>query len=139
MARKLNKPIEVAKFGGNDKLGTTKLNGYEHEIESVETQSTTNLELDKGVGNAAIIRMFEFAINPVVFEQHPPTKQDLFNAHHKGIEMALWRDGLKVIPSVNPGITVEQSKYRIWVGAAPMKGHILQEHTNTLSELVHGG
>lgn len=139
MARKLKKPIEVAKFGGIDKLGSTELNGYQHEIESVEAESKTNLELDTGVGNAAIIRMFEFSLNHEAFRHYPPTKQDLFNAHHKGIEMALWRDGLKVIPGVNPRISIEQGRYRIWVGATPMKGHILTETPKTLSQLVHGG
>lgn len=138
MARKLKEPIEVAKFGGNDKLANTKLNGHEHEVESIETQSQTSLESDQGVGNAAVIRMFQFAINPEVFQQHPPTKQDLFNAHYKNLEMALWRDGLKVIPEVNPRISMGKKHYRIWIGAAPMKGHLLHERPKTLTELAHG-
>lgn len=137
MARNLKTP-EVQKFGGNDHIGSTKFNGYDHEVESVESQSRTNLEQDHGVGNAAVIRMFEFSANPETFQHHLPTKQELFNAHYKGIELALWKDGLKVIPTVNPQIAVGKKRYRIWVGAAPMRGQTLSERPQTLSDIVHG-
>ncbi len=141
MAKK-KKPIEVQKFGGVDSLGTTQMDGYGHDVQSIETQSKTHLEDDLGTGNPAIIRCFEFGINPQAFKEHPPTKQDLFNYHHKGIEVALWRDGMKVIPEVNPRVVVNEQKmtYQIFVGAKPMKGHILQEHqqTKTLAQIAHG-
>lgn len=136
MAREL----DVQKFGGTDHLGSTKLDGYDHEIESIETESKTKLEDDTGVGNAAIIRMFEFTANLESFKQHQPSKQELFDSHKKGIEIALWRDGLKVIPEVEPRVVFSDKthKYRIFIGAAPMKGHILQAQTRTLKELAHG-
>ena len=84
--------------------------------------------------------MFEFGMNIEAFKHAQPTKQELFNAHHKFIETALWKDGLKVIPEVHPRITIDekQLKYRIFVGAQPMKGHILREQPQTLSQLTHG-
>ena len=140
MARK-KKVKDVAKFGGVDQLGSTTMGGHQHELASIEAKSEkTHLEDDRGEGNAAIIRCFEFAINPQVFKEHPPTKQELFNHHHKGIELALWKDGMKVMPEVNPKIVVNQKamRYQIFVGAQPMKGYILHERPQTLSEIAHG-
>lgn len=132
--------VEVRKFGGIEEVAQVKMNGHDHDVQSVEAQSTTKLEDDMGYGNAAIIRCFKFGINPTVFQQYPPTKQELFNSHYKGIEIALWRDGLKVIPDVNPRIVVDQKSmsYQIFVGAHPMKGHLLREQPKTLSQLAHG-
>jgi hypothetical protein len=140
MARKLKKAKDVVKFGGVDELGKVGMHGHEHDVSTIEAKSTRHLEEDIGEGNAAILRCFTFAINPQVFKEHPPTKQELFNHHHKGIELALWRDGMKVMPEVNPKIVVNQKKmqYQIFVGAQPMKGYILQERPQTLSEIAHG-
>lgn len=137
---KLKKTLDVQKFGGTESLGTTKMNGFDHDVQTVEAQSKTKLEHDEGYGNAAIIRCFEFGMNPESFKLYQPTKQELFNSHFKGIEVALWKDGLKVIPEVNPRIVVEEKemKYKIFVGAAPMRGHILRERPRTLSEIAHG-
>ena len=109
------------------------------DISKIETESETHLEDDVGYGDAAIIRMFEFAANPVAFKQHTPTKQELFNYHYKQIELALWADGMKVLPEVNPKVTISKNKkkYRIFIGAVPMKGHILQERPQTLSQIAH--
>lgn len=108
------------------------------DVSKLEAQSKTHLEDDTGVGEAAIIRCFEFAANPEVFKQHKPTKQELFNYHSKGIEIMLWKDGMKVMPEVNPKVLLNKkgTKYQIFVGAQPMKGHLLQEKTRTLSQLA---
>lgn len=145
---KRSKVLDVAKFGGVDELGTvqapSQLDGltkdFSHDLRSIEVKSDTNLESDHGGGGAAIIRMFEFGINPQAFREYQPTKQELFNSHYKGIEMALWKDGMKVLPEVHPRIVVmeQEGKYRIFVGAQPMKGHILTEQPKTLAEQIHG-
>lgn len=137
MAR-IKKPVEVQKFGGTEHLGETQMHGYSHEIESIEAQSKTTLDADKGIGEAAVIRCFEFKANPEVFEQKVPSKQELFNYHHKGIEIALWRDGLVAMPEVNPRIVITNNKYQIFVGARPMRGQILQDKTQTLTEIANG-
>lgn len=131
---------DVAKFGGVDELGKVEAHGHQHELSTIEAKSTRSLEEDRGEGNAAVLRCFQFAINPQVFKEHPPTKQELFNSHFKGIEMALWKDGLKVMPDVNPRIVINTKKmfYQIFVGAQPMQGYILQERPQTLTEIVHG-
>lgn len=107
--------------------------------QNLSTESETHLEDDQGTGDVAIIRMFEFKINPESFRQFKPTQQELFNSHYKGIETLLWRDGMKVMPEVNPRVTLSKNKkkYRIFVGAKPMKGHILRETPKTLSEIAH--
>lgn len=106
---------------------------------SISTESETHLEDDEGFGEAAVIRVFEFAANPEAFKQHKPTKQELFNSHYKGIEIMLWKDGLKVMPEVEPKLTInkKKTKYRIIVGATPMRGHILREQPKTLSQIAH--
>lgn len=134
------KTREVAKFGGVDELGKVKVHGSDHDVRSIEAQSNIKLEEDTGYGEAVIVRNFRFAINPEAFKQHPPSKQDLFNYHLKFIETALWRDGLKVFSDVEPRITMDSKKmqYTIIVAARPMKGQMLLENPNTLTQLVHG-
>jgi hypothetical protein len=140
MARMKKKPVEVQKFGGTESLGQVQMDGYAHEVESVEAQSGTKLEHDEGHGNPAIIRRFTFGINPLAFKEHPPTQQELFNSHIKGIELALWRDGMTVLPEVPPRITIDQKalQYHIFVGAKPARGHILKEVPQTLSQIANG-
>lgn len=109
------------------------------DVSKIETASETHLEDDTGHGEAAIIRCFEFAANPEAFKQHKPTKQELFNHHSKGIEIMLWKDGMKVMPEIAPRIILNKrnTKYRIFVGARPMKGHLLREAPKTLSQIAH--
>lgn len=155
MAKKTKKASEVSKFGGAEFIGSVKdenvtafrseMTGeiYEHkntnyDVQSVEAQSDIKLEDDIGQGQAAIIRCFEFGINTEAFKQYTPTKQELFNSHYKGIEMALWRDGLKVIPEVAPRITLNEEKgtYSIFIGAVPQRGSALYETPQTLAQLT---
>ena len=142
MTRKLKAKVhQVAKFGGTEELGSAMFRGDKHEVSSIEVNSDTKLQQDKGEGKTVLVRCFVFAIDPETFKVYTPTKQELFNSHYKGIETALWRDGMKVIPEVNPRIVVmqQEGKYRIFVGAQPMKGHILKEQPKTLTEQIHGG
>ena len=155
MAKKRKKVAEVKKFSGTDNLGTLREEGnYEvmkgtistdkvspdtnWDLNAAAVESETKIEHDEGVGNAAVVRTFTFGANPEVFAQHKPTRQELFNAHYKGIEQALWRDGLKVIPEVNPQVRISDDgkSYAIVVGAEPMRGHILTEKPSTLKELL---
>lgn len=137
------KAKDVSKFGGVEKLDDVKLDGYKHEASSVEAKSSLNLEADTGVGDALVIRCFEFQMNlehPELFIERHPSKQDLFNSHIKGIEMALWKDGLKLYTDSAPRITFDLKKFRysIFVPARPMKGFLLNERPQTLAEIVHG-
>ena len=136
------KALDVAKFGGTEKLGKGVVHGYDHEVESIETQSKRHLEEDMGQGAAAIIRCFTFGINPVAFKEHQPTKQELFNSHIKGIEVMLWRDGMTLMLDVEPRVLFDQQAmtYKIFVGARPARGHLLTrlQVPRTLKEIVHG-
>ena len=140
MAKKTKKSLDVQKFGGVEELGSLHINGYQHEASSIEAQSETRLEQDTGEGGAAIIRRFTFGVNPEAFAQHTPTMQELFNYHHKGIEIALWRDGMAIITEVQPRVIFDKqnTKYHIFVGARPLRGHVLRETPQTLSQIVHG-
>lgn len=131
---------EVKKFGGVDQLGEVKVNGHNHDAANVEAQSTRKLEDDKGEGAATVIRCFTFKMNAEAIVEQKPTKQDLFNAHLKGIELALWKDGLKTFSEVPPRMTFDTDKlqYSIFVAARPMKGFLLQERPQTLTEIAHG-
>lgn len=108
------------------------------DISKVETSSDTHLEDDLGSGDAVIIRVFEFSANPDVFKRHTPTKQELFNYHAKGIEVMLWQDGLTVVPEVAPRVVVnkKKTKYHIFVGAMPSKGHLLNVVPQTLTDVM---
>jgi len=152
--RKTQKAHEVSKFGGVDNLGSIReenvsdapVSNFNTDLQSLEVKSDTNIESDDGHGKAAIVRMFEFGINPEAFKRYKdatgksPSKQELFNSFYKGIEVALWRDGLKVIPEADPKVVIDSKngKFRIFVGAEPMKGHILREKPQTLKQIVHG-
>ncbi len=137
---------EVKSFGGSRHIGNVveenakdaPVKDVNYDLQDLEVQSKTKLEDDQGGGGAAIVRMFEFGMNLHAFHEARPTKQELFNSHYKGIEVALWKDGLKVIPEVNPRIVVDDktARYKIFVGAKPMKGHILKEQPRTLSEMI---
>lgn len=148
MSKRSKKTVDVQKFGGSDHVGNyteknavnAPVENVHYDLQNLEVQSTSHLEDDKGGGGAAIIRMFEFGMNPKAFAEYVPTKQELFNSHYKGIEMALWKDGMKVIPEVNPRIIVDNKagNYKIFVGAQPQRGHTLTEQPKTLSEQIHG-
>lgn len=132
MARKVETKVQD--------IGTVNDTDGSWEVSTLDAQSTTNLESDEGIGSAVIVRMFEFAANPEAFAIHTPSKQELFNAHLKGIEVMLWRDGLKIMTDVEPKLTIskKKDKYRIWVGAEPAKGHLLRERPQTLGQIIHG-
>lgn len=112
------------------------VNDIPWEAQQLEVQSDTKLESDTGHGQAIVIRQFEFGINPVAFKEAPPTRQELFNSHLKGIEMMLWRDGMKIFPDVEPKIKFDATKYTIILAALPMKGHILREVPQTLAQIA---
>ena len=122
-----NGAIELQKFGGTDDLGSGKLDGNDHELQSIEVKSKTKLTDDPYEGAVAVIRRFTFGANPQAFQELLPTKQELFNSHVKGIEIALWRDGMVFHDKVEPQIHFDQKKlqYHIFVGAKPAKGHIV--------------
>ena len=141
MARiKKNKSIDVQKFGGNESLGETELHGHQHEVESVEAQSKTTLEMDQGTGKPIIMRSFTFKADKKVFEIAPPTKQELFNAHARGLEMSLWRDGLVFEQLHEPHILFNKNytSYTIFVVATPANGQTVLEKPQTLSEITNG-
>lgn len=146
MVRK-KKTQNVAKFGGTDDLGNVQIQNVEgapvkdvnYEVKSIETQSKTQLEDDVGYGEAVVVRVFEFGLNIEAFKQYQPTRQELFNSHIKGIEVSLWKDGLKIYTDVAPRIVIDEEnmQYRIVVGAKPMKGQLLSQVPQTLRELVN--
>lgn len=149
MAKK-RKVKDVAKFGGVDELGTVKsdlhspLKEQNYDASSVEAKSEqTHLEDDKGEGEATVIRCFTFNINlahPELWLERQPSKQELFNFHVRGIEAALWKDGLKVFDEVAPRLTFDTKKmqYSIFVAARPRNGYLLHERPQTLSQIAHG-
>lgn len=147
MAKRKAKTKEVSKFGGVDDLGIIQsdlhspLKEQTYDSSSVEAKSeNTHLEDDKGEGEAIVIRCFTFGMNPQTFLERRPSKQDLFNAHLRGIEMALFGDGLKVFDEVPPRLTfdIEKKQYSIFVAARARKGYLINERPQTLAEVAHG-
>lgn len=105
----------------------------------INTESETHLEDDKGFGQAIVIRTYEFTASPEAFKQHKPSKQELFNSHYQGIEVMLWKDGLKVWPEVLPKVLInkKKTKYRIIVAGIAQKGQTFLEKPKTLAEIAH--
>ena len=139
MAKRVKqKSANVAKFGGTEHLGETKLHGHDHDVTTIEATSKTKLQDDTGEGSAAVIRRFTFGMNIQSFKERQPTKQDIFNQHLKGIEIALWKDGLKMMTEVEPRISFDEKnlRYFIFVGARPQKGMLLKHVPQTLSEIA---
>ena len=124
------------------KVGITEQTGekdIQWDATQGEVESDVHLEDDKGVGNAIIVRSFDFKANPQAFLERTPTKQELFNDSARLIEIQLWKDGLQVMPDVNPKVMISKNKqnYRIVVGAEPAKGHLLGVTPQTLSQIAN--
>lgn len=119
-------------------------NGHDYEVKQGEVHSDIKLEADEGDGKTIVIRSFDFKANPQAFKERTPSKQELFNAHAKQIEIVLWKDGLKVMPDVAPQLILDKKRrgYRIVVGAEPAKGQLINALDNdkfqTLSQAAHG-
>lgn len=113
--------------------------------QTVQVQSETHLEDDKGTGEPIVIRTFEFAMNPQTFKEHElrtgsfPSVQHIFQDHQRGIESFLWQDGLTPAYDIEPRVIFPKgaSKYFIMVGARPQTGQTVIETPKTLSELAH--
>lgn len=147
MAR-VKKSLDVQKFGGHEHLGTLKgdvtdtplENVSGHSLESIETSSQTKLESDLGTGRPVVMRSFTFKANPIAFNDHIPTKQELFNTHYKGIETYLWRDGLVLCQDYEPHLLFNKKKthYTVFVVATPSGNNVLIETPQTLSQIANG-
>jgi len=126
------------------KINTTPGNIIEDketwESEEIEAVSNTKLEDDDGTGNKYILRMFQFGINPEAFKNNPPTPQQIFNSHLKGIEAMLWADGLEIFYEVEPRLVFSKRKthYQIFVTAKANKSNLILQDSSTLKELTHG-
>lgn len=122
----------------------TGVNGDNYDVKQGEVHSDVHLEEDTGHGGTIVIRSFDFKANPAAFKQRTPSKQELFNAHAKQIEIILWKDGLKVMPEITPKLVLDKKQrgYRIIVGAEPEKGQLItsrdQDKFQTLSQAAHG-
>lgn len=118
--------------------------GDNYEVKQGEVHSDIKLEADEGDGKTIVVRSFDFKVNPQAFKERTPSKQELFNAHAKQIEVILWKDGMKVMPDVKPQLMLSKNRkfYRIVVGAEPEKGHLINSLTldkqQTLSQAAHG-
>lgn len=115
-----------------------------YDVKQGEVHSDLKLEADEGHGKTIVVRSFDFKANPPAFKERTPSKQELFNAHAKQIEIQLWKDGLKVMPDVKPQLFLSKQRnhYRIVVGAEPAKGQLIssmdQDKFQTLSQAAHG-
>lgn len=115
--------------------------GEKYHAKTVEAQSTTKLEDDKGEGQTLTLRFFDFAANPLVFKERMPTAQELFQSHLKQIEIELWKDQWEPVTTVEPRIMFakDKSHYRIVIAAKPVKGSFLsyKDVPHTLSQYAN--
>lgn len=120
------------------KLDDVKLDGDKYEVEQVQVESKTHLEDDKGKGKELILRFFEYTANPEMFKNKLPSAQELFNAHHREMEIKLWQDGLIPDANIEPRLLLSKNKshYKFVIGCRLGKGQILTQTPVTLSELA---
>lgn len=113
--------------------------GYEWEGEEITAQSKTNIEDDKGTGQAVVLRFFDFGANPVAFKKEKPTAQQLFNSHLRGMESLLWKDGLKVYSAVQPRLmfSKDKTRYRFVIPAISDGTTLMTQTPQTLSQILH--
>lgn len=123
-----------------EKNGLDNGKDVDWEATKGEVTSDVHLEDDTGQGAAVIVRSFDFKANPEAFRHHTPSKQELFSAHEKQIEVLLWQDGMQPMPDVTPKVMLSKNRknYRIVVGAEPAKGHLLTQNPQTLSQITNG-
>lgn len=114
--------------------------GTNYDVKQGEVHSDTHLEDDTGTGKKIVIRSFDFRANPAAFKDHTPSKQELFNAHAKQIEIILWKDGLQVMHEVKPQLKLSKNRlyYRIVVGAEARLGEHFNDKALTLAQAAHG-
>lgn len=78
-----------------------------------------------------IIREFMFSFNPETVSKirqkqiEAPTRQGLFNAHLKQIEIMLWGDGLVFDTEFQPRIVIGKKKYKIVIVCKQRQGVML--------------
>lgn len=110
----------------------------EWEGEEVGAESTTKIEEDKGTGQTIIMRFFEFSVNPQTFKDHKPTAQELFDSHRRGMEALLWSDGLTPHHILEPRLqfSKDKTRYRFVLTCIPSMGNVVNEKTQTLSEIL---
>lgn len=110
----------------------------EYRGQTVEVKSDTHLEQDQGTGEAIIVRTYQFATNPQAFRDAPPTTQDIFQSHRKGIAAMLWQDGLSPIEGIDPVLifSKDKSSYLIMVSARAMMGETFIDTPKTLTEIL---
>lgn len=93
---------------------------------------------DSGTGKPYIIRCFEFKINPEI--KYTPTKQELFNAHWKQLQIMLWGDGLRHYEGIEPRIVIGKDTYKIFITAEPRVSNgitqTIAEKPRTLQEIL---
>lgn len=118
---------------------------------TIEVESDTKLESDKGEGQTITLRHFIFKPNPEQFKNGLPTAQALLNSHLKQIEIELWKDSWKPFVEVEPRLvfydkffhqTSDEKKieyYCFVVAALPATGSSLSytEQPKTLSQIAY--
>ena len=130
--------------------------GNEHDwsAKTLEAESDTKLDTDKGLGQTITLRHFFFKPNQEEFKKRVPSAQELLNSHVKQMEIELWKDEWTPMPEVQPRLIFydklrrpvsHTSKKIEWysfiIAATPAKGSLVslkdQEQIKTLTEIAN--
>ena len=71
--------------------------------------------IDKGIGTAYDLKVFEYAMKPLAEGVAYPTKQQLFDIHWPEIRLRIWSDGLVANTEVPPRVSIGKRRYRIFI------------------------
>lgn len=121
-------------------------------VKTLEVESDTKLESDKGEGQIFVLRNFFFKPNLEEFKKQIPTAQEILNSHLKQIEIELWKDEWVIFPEVQPRLVFMDKAfnmvpaydpkleyYTFIIAAVPAKGSLLSHYDRpkTLTEIAH--
>lgn len=123
-----------------DVSGLDSKSNLQWDVTKGEVHSDVRLEEDMGVGQKVILRTFRFSANPQAFREKTPSKQELFDAHAKQIEIFLYKDGFVRMEGVEPKLFLSKDRlsYYIIVAAVPKFGEYTHERALTLKDITNG-
>lgn len=157
MARKKTEKVKAKIKNDSKEIGIDTIikdedgKEYDWSAKTLEAESDTKLDEDKGVGRAITLRHFLFKPNQEEFKKRIPTAQELLNTHLKQMEIELWKDQWTILPEVEPRLLfydkfympVSESSKRIAfycfiIAAIPSKGSLLsyKDIPKTLTQIT---
>jgi len=96
-----------------------------------EDQTEEKLMHDKGVGEAVLIRLFEFKFPPTL--EKLPTKEEILTPEYiRHLRATLWADALRLI--MEPRVVIDKESCKIFAPCQATTGNSFLEEPKTIQE-----